>query len=119
MFLRKLAVIVLPLLGLWALLSLAGPLQGLGIWGEAGFGILGGLGLSLIPLIAGETRGRIPFSRQLWIPAGLLLGLLVLQGLAVRGDVSWLPRGLAAPGTQTYLLEGIACGALAGRAIRG
>ncbi len=119
MFLRKLAVILLPLLGLWALLRLAGPVQGLGVWGEAGFGILGGLELSAIPMIAGERRGQIPFTRQLWIPAALLLVLMILQGLAIFGRAAWLPAALAAPDRQTYLLEGILCGALAGRALRG
>ena len=119
MFLRKLAVILLPLLGLWGLLSLAGPLRGLGVWGEAGFGILAGLALSLIPMIAGESRGRIPFTAQLWIPAAILLALIVLQAFAVRGHAAWLPRALAAPGETAYLLEGVVCGALAGRALRG
>ena len=119
MFVRKLVVIVLPLLALCGLLALAGPMQRMDSWGEAGFSVLTGLAVSLIPMLAGERRARLPFTRQLWVPAALLLILMVLQSFAMHGAIGWLPEPLDRPDTLAYLLEGVLCGALAGRAIRG
>ncbi len=118
MFLRKLTVIVLPLLALWGLTALSGALGGLGSWGEAGLGILSGLGLALLPMLAGEGRGRLPFGRLLFIPAGLLLILMIMQILTHEGGVI-LPLSLQARDFRTLLMEGIACGALTGGAVRG
>ena len=124
MFLRKLTVIVLPLLVLWGLICLADTLQASASgssynWLMAGFAILCGLILALAPMVAGEHRNRLPFTHQLWIPAAILLALLVIQLLAADGKVSWLPQALQVNTERVILLEGIACGALAGRAIRG
>ena len=124
MFLRKLTVIVLPLLALWGLIRLADALQAAASgssynWFISGFAVLCGLILSLAPMVAGEPRGRLPFTRQLWVPAGILLALLVLQMLAADGQIDWLPRALQVGTERVLLLEGIACGALAGRAVRG
>ncbi|MBR5345306.1 MAG: hypothetical protein IK127_05725 [Clostridia bacterium] len=124
MFLRKLTVIVLPIVILWALISLADALQSAASgnsynWLMAGFAVICGLILSLAPMIAGERRSRLPFTRQLWVPAGILLALLIVQLLAAAGQATWLPNVLQVRTERGILLEGIACGALAGRAIRG
>ncbi len=119
MFLRKLTVIALPLMALALVLALWGPAQGLGVWGVALLAMLGGAMLSLLPLLAGERRGGIPFRRQLFVPAALLAVLIVTQGIAVGGGETWLPGALAAPDTVTVVLEGTLCGALLGCAIRG
>lgn len=118
MFLRKLTVMVLPLVALAILLSLTGWADTLGLWGEAGFSLVCGLALSLLPMVSGERRGQLPFARLLAIPAGLLLILLLLQVLTHEGGPI-LPVALQATNHQTILLEGITCGAMAGRAIRG
>lgn len=89
MFLRKLVVILAPL-GLLLLLALLLPVfSGLGVFG--GSLLLGaGLGISLgllLPL-AGATRLREPFAHLLWIPAVVIVLILIYQYLSSVG-VSW------------------------------
>ena len=89
MFLRKLVVILAPL-GLLLLLALLLPVfSGLGVFGGslllgAGLGIFLGL---LLPL-AGATRLREPFAHLLWIPAVVIVLILIYQYLSSVG-VSW------------------------------
>ena len=119
MFLRKLTVIILPLALVWGALALAGLLRPLGAWGAAGFGVVFGAALSLLPIVAGGQHGRLPFSRQLLVPAVLLAALLIAQCLSWGNPDTWLPRALAVPDEVTVMVEAIVCGALAGAGLRG
>ena len=83
MFLRKLTVIVVPLCML-ALLCLVLPLLFSLNWFFGGFfiGLLLGAFLSLLLPLAGATRLREPFAWLLWIPATVILLILLVQYLA-------------------------------------
>ena len=111
MFLRKVTVILLPLLGLAALLQLRGLLPETSFWGHAALGLGCGACLGLLPRLAGG-RARAPFSRQLLVPALLLLALIVTQSFAVRGVHTLLPAFLAAPDSVQLAAEAVLCGAL-------
>ena len=119
MFLRKLMVILLPLICLGILLALSGWLPGLGFWGTAALGFLSGLAVAVFPMAAGEARGHVPFRRLLLVPALLLAALLIAQALAVRGTATGLPGFLAAVNTTQVLLEAAFAGGLAGTALLG
>ena len=83
MFLRKLIVIMLPLCML-ALLCLLLPLLFSLDWYFGGLciGLLLGALLSLLLPLAGATRLREPFAWLLWIPAAVILLVLLYQYLA-------------------------------------
>ena len=118
MFLRKLAIILLPLILLGLFLSLWVTTPEPDFWRDAVFSVLGGGLLSLVPLLAGERRGGVPFRRQLFVPAAMLLILLITQGIALHNQ-TWLPRALANPSGGAVVIEGVLCGALFGCGIRG
>ena len=86
MFLRKLVVIVLPL-GLLLLLALLLPLlSSLSVFfGSLLLGAALGVALGLLLPLAGATRLREPFAHLLWIPAALVLLVLLYQYLASVG----------------------------------
>lgn len=111
MFLRKLTVILLPLAALSALLGLRSGLIAWGVWGEILAGLLCGACLALLPRVAGARGGRVPFRRQLLVPAGLLLVLLFTQALAVHGVHTLLPASLAAPDAAMLTGEAVLAGA--------
>ena len=79
MFLRKLVVIVFPLALAAVLCVLPGLTAPVGYWANILLGLPLGAGLALLPRVAGAARKRMPFSRLLWVPAVLLLALLVLS----------------------------------------
>ena len=83
MFLRKLTVILVPL-GMLLLLCLLVPLFGSmdAFFGPLLLGALLGVLLSLLLPLAGATRLREPFAWLLWIPAALILLILLYQFLA-------------------------------------
>ena len=108
MFLRKLAVVALPLLGLLGMASLADAAGAAGYWGLTAWGLGAGALLSLLPMAAGESRGHVPFGRWLCLPAALLCAVLILQGLG----------RLAMPTLLTQAAEAILAGALIGTAAR-
>ncbi len=105
----------LPLLLLGGLLLGHSAMVSLGFWGEAVFGLLCGLALSLLPLTGGATRRRVPFARLLWVPAALLTVLMLLQGLKPE----LLPPSLIIYDHVPLLLEAAMTGALAGTALLG
>ena len=92
MFLRKLTVIVVPLCML-VLLCLLMPLLFSLDWFFGGLliGLLLGALLSLLLPLAGATRLREPFAWLLWIPAVLILLVLLYQYLASVGAGQDLP----------------------------
>ena len=82
MFLRKLTVLLVPL-GMLLLLCLLVPLFGSmdAFFGPLLLGALLGVLLSLLLPLAGATRLREPFAWLLWIPAAVILLILLYQFL--------------------------------------
>ena len=86
MFLRKLTVLVLPL-GMLVLICLSVSLfSGMDpFFGSLALGGLLGVALSLLLPLAGATRLREPFAHLLWIPAAVILAVLIYQYLDSMG----------------------------------
>ena len=85
MFLRKLTVIMIPLCMLLALCLLMPLLFSLDwYFGGLLIGCLLGVLLSLLLPLAGATRLREPFAWLLWIPAAVILMVLLYQYLAFQ-----------------------------------
>ena len=85
MFLRKLTVIVLPLAMVLALCLLMPLLFADWYFGGLATGILLGVSLALLLPLAGATRLREPFAWLLFIPAAVILLVLLYQYLASVG----------------------------------
>lgn len=106
MFLRKLMVIVLPLVLCAALCTLLPTLNGLGFWSNVLQGILlGGVMALLLPL-SGASKRKEPFAGLLWIPMLLLVVTVIYQYLSAMG--MWATPALAFLTTnsgQTVLVE--------------
>ena len=86
MFLRKLTVIMVPLCMLLVLCLLMPLLFSLDwYFGGLLIGLLLGTLLSLLLPLAGATRLREPFAWLLWIPAAVILLILLYQYLASVG----------------------------------
>ena len=85
MFLRKLTVLLVPL-GLMLLLCMLIPLFGSmdAFFGPLLLGAMLGVMLALLLPLAGATRMREPFAWMLWIPAAVILLILLYQFLAVQ-----------------------------------
>ena len=93
MFLRKLTVILVPL-GMLLFLCLVMPLLlSMSSWffGSLLIGLILGVLLSFLLPLAGATRLREPFAWMLWIPAAVIILILLFQYLAT------LEPGLAVP----------------------
>ena len=92
MFLRKLTVIVVPL-GMLLLICLLMPVFFSLDWFFGGLfiGVLLGVLLSLLLPLAGATRLREPFAWLLWVPAAVILLILLYQYLASVGSGQNLP----------------------------
>ena len=85
MFLRKLCVVVLPLL-MAALLCLLLPLMdGIPFWTEVFKGLTLGVALALVLPLCGATKKREPFSGLLWAPLVTFIIVVLSQYLAVIG----------------------------------
>ena len=95
MFLRKGTVILLPL-GLLGIIALLLPLL---VGMDVFFGSL------LLPL-AGATRLREPFAWLLWVPAAVVLLILLYQYLASLGTEIPLLRLLATDDARLITVEG-------------
>ncbi|MBQ8313173.1 MAG: hypothetical protein IJX84_08235 [Clostridia bacterium] len=85
MFLRKLTVMVAPLLLALLLCLLLPVMNGLGFWSNVLKGILLGVTLALLLPISGAGKRREPFAGLLWIPALLLAAIVVYQYLSSMG----------------------------------
>ena len=86
MFLRKMIVIVLPLVMLLAICLLMPAFSSLGpFFSSLLLGIALGAALGLLLPLAGATRLREPFAHLLWIPAAAVVILLIYQYLASMG----------------------------------
>ena len=108
MFLRKLTVLLVPL-GLLLLLCLLIPLFGSmdAFFGPLLLGSVLGIMLALLLPLAGATRLREPFAWLLWIPAAVILLILLYQFLASRQVGQELPvlRLLATGDTRILIAE--------------
>ena len=106
MFLRKITVILVPL-GMLVLLCLLSPLlfSMHWYWGSLLWGTLIGVMLGLLLPLAGATRLREPFAWLLWIPAALILLVLLYQFLASEGVDIPLFRLLATNDTRIISVE--------------
>ena len=92
MFLRKLIVILLPLAMLLLLCLMMPLLFSMNwFWGGLLTGVLLGVLLALLLPLAGATRLREPFAWLLFIPATVILMILLYQYLASVGVGNTLP----------------------------
>lgn len=107
MFLRKLTVIAVPL-GMLLLVCLLMPLfDAMNVFfGSLVLGLALGTGLSLLLPLAGATRMREPFAHLMWIPAALVLAVLVYQYLASMGVELPLLRLLSTRDSRIITVEG-------------
>jgi len=105
-FLRKLTVLVVPLLLLAAVCLLLPLLTPLGFAGAALKGLLAGTALALLLPLSGASRRREPFAGLLWLPALLTLALLVCQYLLLGGTDIPVMRALATSDSEVVLAEG-------------
>ena len=107
MFLRKGTVILLPL-GLLGIIALLLPLlAGMDVFfGSLLLGIALGVSLSLLLPLAGATRLREPFAWLLWVPAAVVLLILLYQYLASLGTEIPLLRPLATDDARLITVEG-------------
>ncbi len=107
MFLRKLTVIAVPL-GLLILICLLIPLFSSldAFFSSLLLGLALGTALALLLPLAGATRLREPFAHLLWIPAVVILLVLLYQYLAVMGTDVPLLRLLKTNDTRLITAEG-------------
>lgn len=88
MFLRKLTVMVAPLLLALLICLLLPVMNGLGFWSNVLKGAAMGIGLALLLPIAGAGKRREPFAGLMWIPALLLVAVVAYQYLNSIGSLS-------------------------------
>ena len=94
MFLRKLTVIVLPLLLLLALIFL----------------LILGISLAMLLPLSGASRHRAPFAGLLWIPTLLIAGVIVYQYLETQGTRVDVLHILATKDSSVIFLESLFMG---------
>ena len=108
MFLRKLTVLLVPL-GMLLFLCLLAPLfyKMDAFFGSLLQGALLGVLLALLLPLAGATRLREPFAWLLWIPAAVILLILLYQYLSFQGIGRELPvlRLLATTDSRIITIE--------------
>lgn len=103
MFLRKLTVMIVPLLLAWGVCALLPLLGGLGFFSWALLGIVLGTALALLLPVSGAARKKEPFAGLLWIPALLLTLTVVYQYLSSTGVLT-LPLLALLETTQTNVI---------------
>lgn len=118
MFLRKLVVIVLPLL-MAALLCLVLPLMGgVAFWTEVFQGLTLGVFLALLLPLCGAIRKREPFAHLLWVPLMLLIVTLLAQYLWVINIRIPVLEMLHTEDATTILVESLFIGFMTVQLIR-
>lgn len=119
MFLRKLTVMVAPLLLALLLCLLLPVMNGLGFWSNVLKGLLLGITLALLLPISGAGKRREPFAGLLWIPALVLVIVVVYQYLNSMGLWSFpVLDMLATRDGQVVLVECTFAGYMATQCIR-
>ena len=87
MFLRKLTVIIVPLLLMTGMCLLLPMMNGLGFGSNVLKGLALGVGLALLLPVSGAGRKREPFAGLLGVPVLLGVAVVVYQHLASIGAV--------------------------------
>ena len=119
MFLRKLTVMVAPLLLAAALCLLFPVMGGLGFWSNVLKGLLMGVVLALLLPLSGAGRKREPFAGLLWVPAVVLALVVAYQYLESIGTVNWpVLSMLTTRDGQVVLVECAFSGYMAAQCIR-
>lgn len=88
MFLRKLMVMVLPLVLVFALCLVMPLVSGLGFFANVLRGLLLGVGLALLLPLSGAGRKKEPFAGLLWVPTALLAFTVMYQYLSAIGAMN-------------------------------
>ncbi len=87
MFLRKLLVIVLPLVFCGLCAFFLPILDTFGLWSKVLQGLILGALLALMLPLCGATRRKEPFASLLFVPMAVIFGIVVFQLLTKRaGD---------------------------------
>lgn len=119
MFLRKLTVMVAPLLLAAGLCLLFPVMGGLGFWSNVLKGLLMGVVLALLMPISGAGRKREPFAGLLWVPAVVLALVVTYQYLESIGTVNWpVLSMLTTRDGQVVMVECALTGYMAAQCIR-
>ena len=119
MFLRKLTVMVAPLLLAAGLCLLFPVMGGLGFWSNVLKGMLMGVVLALLLPISGAGRKREPFAGLLWVPAVVLALVVTYQYLESIGTVNWpVLSMLTTRDGQVVMVECALTGYMAAQCIR-
>lgn len=85
MFLRKLVVVLLPLVMVSVLCLLLPLMEGIPFWTEVFKGSTLGVALALLLPLCGATKKREPFAGLLWAPLTALIVTVLSQYLSVIG----------------------------------
>ena len=119
MFLRKLTVMVAPLLLAAGLCLLFPVMGGLGFWSNVLKGLLMGVVLALLLPLSGAGRKREPFAGLLWVPAVVLALVVTYQYLESIGTVNWpVLSMLTTRDGQVVMVECALTGYMAAQCIR-
>ena len=119
MFLRKLTVMVAPLLLALGLCLLVPVMGGLGFWSNVLKGLLMGVVLALLLPLSGAGRKREPFAGLLWVPAVVLALVVAYQYLESIGTVNWpVLSMLTTRDGQVVMVECALTGYMAAQCIR-
>lgn len=119
MFLRKLTVIVAPVILCWLMATVFPLLSGLGFWSNVLKGLLLGVGLALLLPLSGASRRKEPFAGMLWVPTALTALTVVYQHLHSLGRLT-IPvlSMLATTDGQVVLVECVFVGYMATQCLR-
>lgn len=85
MFLRKLVVVLLPLVMVGLMCLLLPLMEGIPFWTEVFQGMTMGVSLALVLPLCGATKKREPFAGLLWLPLAALIIAVISQYLSVIG----------------------------------
>ena len=119
MFLRKLTVLVAPLLLALGLCLLFPVMGGLGFWSNVLKGLLLDGVLALLLPVSGAGRKREPFAGLLWVPAVVLALVVTYQYLESIGTVNWpVLSMLTTRDGQVVMVECALTGYMAAQCIR-
>lgn len=105
MFLRKLVVILLPLLMVGLLCLLLPLIAGIPFWTEVLMGLALGFCLALVLPLCGATKKREPFSGLLWLPLIALIAAVLSQYLTLIGIPVPLLSMLKTENSDVILVE--------------
>lgn len=119
MFLRKLTVMVVPLILCWVLCVLFPLLNGLGFWSNVIKGVALGVAVALLLPLSGASRRREPFAGLMWVPT-LLLTLTVCCQYLSSANILQVPvlNVLATTNGQIVLIESTFVGYMATQCVR-